>query len=102
MDAIKGSVDELFDRIKDGEPWLVDISMEDHFIIFNDVKMVCWCCGAIRSEHHFIISENKITYDHILGYCIEPYVGDVCRHAVVGSRLDAKCPFKDEPDAKCS
>lgn len=101
MDSTKFPIEKLNEMLKAGEPWLMDIDEDEKLLIFHDIKMVCWCCGSIRSEHHFIKYGSGITYDHIIGYCVEPYVEDACRHAWAGSRIEHKCPFKDTPDAMC-
>ena len=102
MKTTKGTVDELFDRLRDGEPWLVDINEDENFIIFHDIFKICWCCGSIRSEHHFITWGDGVTYDHIIGYCVEPYVDEPCLFARYGSTVGVICFFKDAKDAKCN
>ena len=101
MKTTTGTLDELRARIMAVDPLMVNAFLDERLIIFEEVNKVCWCCGGIRVEQHFITWGNGCTYDHIRGFCIEPFVQDACQYAVFGSQENAKCPFKNGPKAVC-
>ena len=101
MKTTIGNTDEIMARVEANELYLVCIFDDARLFILQEINRVCWCCGGIRIEQHFITWGDSCTYDHIRGFCIEPFVQDACLYAVFGSQENAKCPFKNGPKAVC-